>query len=76
MIIELVEDVQVRVPEHWPPPGSAQTFTTLNKGTKVNYSSERRHPDHKLHRFSCFTAKYGILEYTCVTLTNEIPSWL
>lgn len=76
MIIELVEDVQVRVPEHKRPPNSLQTFVTISKGTKVNYSSERRDPDHKLHRFSCFAAKYGILEYACVTLTNEIPSWL
>ena len=76
MIIELTEDVQVRVPEHKLPFGAPQTFVTINKGAKVNYSSERRDPDHKLHKFSCYTAKYGILEFACVTPFNEVPPWL
>ena len=76
MIIELTKDVQVRVPEHKLLPNAAPMFVTATKGTKVNYSSERREPGHKLHRFSCYTGKYGILEFACVTPVNEVPPWL
>ena len=76
MIIELTKDVQVRVPEHKLPPGAAQAFTTIGKGYTVNYSSERREPGHKLHRFSVYTDKYGLLDFVCIAPMNEIPPWL
>jgi hypothetical protein len=77
MIIELTEDIQVRVPEEKLPLGTKQSvFHTFKVGTKGNYSSENRDGTHRVHRFSANAGKYGILTFVCVTELRDPPSWL
>lgn len=77
MIIELTEDVSVRVPEERLPLGHKHSvFHTFPKGSKVNYSSENRGTTHRVHRFSGNAGKYGIITYMCVTEINDKPEWI
>lgn len=77
MIIELTEDVSVRVPEERLPLGHKHSvFYTFRKGSKVNYSSENRGTAHRVHRFSGHSGKYSIITYTCVTELRDPPTWL
>lgn len=76
MIIELTEDLQVRVPTEKLPLGSKEmVFHTFKAGTKGNYSSERRYGTHMIHRFCAQSLKYGFLTYICVTELRDPPSW-
>lgn len=77
MLIELTEDVMVRVPDERLPFGAKSgVFHTFKAGSKGNYSSENRDGTHMVHRFSCSTAKYGILTHICVTELRDRPNWL
>lgn len=77
MIIELAQNVMVRVPQEKLPLGhKSSVFHTFPSGFKVNYSSERQGTSHMLHRFVGYTAKYGALNHVTVTLNHETPTWL
>lgn len=73
MIIELAADVQVRVPDDKLPPGKqGPIFVTIKKGTKVNYSADKKQG---LHRFYAFS-KYGVLHYACTVESYLYPAWV
>jgi hypothetical protein len=70
MLIELMEPVTVRVP------GDRELWHVFPRGTFGNYSSSNREPEHVVHKFVAQAPKHGFLTFTCVTLRNEVPSWL
>lgn len=73
MIIELAADVQVRVPDELLSQDiRGPIFETIKKGTKVNYSADKKQG---LHRFYAFS-KYGILHYACTVEPAQYPSWV
>lgn len=77
MIIELTQDLMVRVPEEKLPLGTKlSVFHTFRAGTKGNYSSEKRDTSHMVHTFSGHAGRYGILTFVCVTELSDRPSWL
>lgn len=77
MLIELTEDLMVRVPEEKLPLScQSAVFHTFKAGTKGNYSSENRGTAHRVHRFCAQAPKHGFLTYTCVTELRDPPSWL
>lgn len=68
MIIELTEDVKVRVPEG--------DFYTFKKGKKVNYSSEKRGTTHMVHRFVGYAGNNLFLTHLTVTELRDRPTWI
>ncbi len=73
MIIELAADVQVRVPDDKLPSDiKGPFFLTAPKGTKVNYSADKKQG---LHRFHVYT-KYGVLHYACTVEPTKYPAWV
>lgn len=73
MIIDLKQDVSVRVPDELLPSGKVgPIFVTIKKGTKVNYSADKKQG---LHRFYAFS-QYGVLHYACTVEPDVYPLWV